>query len=489
MFSCVLVVAVASFSAPCFACSCEANLRTCNHLHADAIFVGTVVELVPVKHVFDGESWPGYSMRLSVERSLKGNLGGEVSVETGSGGGDCGTPLPPGDRYLIFAYKNTDTKLWTGSCNGDQKLKSDADVVAAIEPIQTAITPGKGSLYGLVTYTAPVVWDKNGKPVGGGTRAVPGLLMKATSETNTFTTFTGKNGNYEFKNLKNGHYTITPDLQPDWAYDQHFSAERYERSVADGSCAKIDFPLQQTTRLQARVTLAPGEQFGVPPDGTFGLQTAVAIPVGLEKTNDRSGIKATIEPDGYFDLWPIPPGDYYVGINISTSPTPQAPFVPTYYPGVTDKNAARVVHLDEGESKYIEFPPPEFASKRMVHLVAIGSDGKPLPKVRATLEDLQHPGNMFDDMVDVDLDANGAGTMDIYAGVAYHLHASYIWLPRTTWCASTVLVPAGSKPVDARFVMDRSDSFEKRQAEGRFDDNCSIGMVDRESNSAAKANP
>jgi hypothetical protein len=428
-------------------------------------------------------------MRFAVQKSLRGKLGSEVTVETGQGGGDCGTPLQPGDRYLIFAGKTSDGKLGTGLCSGNQYLKSDADVAAAIEPIQTAITAGKGSLYGLVTYDAPWAWNKDGKPAGDGTHAVPDLVIQANSITNSFSTITGKDGKYEFRDLPNGQYTVTPELQPNWTYDQTWFDQRFVKSVSDGSCAKVDFQMQGTTRLRGRVTVPPGKQFGAPMDGTVGLQTVVAIPVGLQKTNDRSGVRGTVYPDGRFELWPIAPGDYYVGINISSSPTPQAPFTPTYYPGVTGKKAAHVVHLDEGETKYIEFPPPEFATKRTVHLVAIGSDGKPLPKVRVTLEDLQHPGNMFNDMVDVDLDANGAGTIDVYAGVAYHLHASYNGPTRTTWCASPVIVAPGSKSLQLRFVMDRSDSFEKRQAEGRFDDNCAIGMVDRASSNPAKPNP
>ena len=390
---------------------------------------------------------------------------------------------------MIFAYKDANGKLGTGLCNHNQYLKSDADVAAAIEPIQTAITPGKGSLYGMVTYDAPPAWDKDGRPVGGGTHVVPDLLIQANSTTNTFTSFTAKDGRYEFRDLPNGQYTVTPALQENWTYDQRWFDQRFVQSVSDGSCAKVDFPMQQTTRLRGRVTVAPGEQFGTPIDGTVSLQWLAAIPVGLQKTNDRSGVQALAYPDGRFEFWPIPPGDYYVGINISSSPTPQNAYAPTYYPGVTDKKAARVVHLDEGETKYIEFPPPEFAAKRTVKLVAIGLDGRPLSKVRVQREDLQHPGDAINSTVDVDLDANGSGTMEIYAGIAYHLHASYVWLYREEWCAAPVTVSAGSKPIEVRFVMDRNNNVDEQQAAGRYHSNCDIVVVDSASNSPAKPTP
>jgi len=482
------VLILIGLRAACFACSYEANRqKTCDRLQADAIFVGTVIDTVRTDYVFNGHTSPGYSIRFSVQKSLRGNLGSEVTVATGSGRGRCGTP-PLGDRYLIFATKETDGKLWTGLC-GNRPLKSDADVAAAIEPIQAAITPGRGSLSGWVTYDTPVSWDKDGKPVGGGTHVVPDLLIRATSITNDFTTSTAKDGTYEFKDLPNGIYTVTPELQPNWTYDQRGFDLQFVKSVSDGSCAKVNFQLQQSTRLRGRVTVAPGKQFGVPLDGTVGLQWIEAIPVGLQKTNDRSGVRGIAYPDGRFELWPIPPGDYYVGINISSSPTPQAPYTPTYYPGVTDKKAARVVHLDAGESKYIEFPPPELAAKRTVKLVAIGLDGKPLSKVRVQREDLQHPGNAINSTVDVNLDANGSGTMDVYAGVDYHLHASYVWLYREEWCAAPVTVSAGSKPTEVRFVMDRNNKVDEQQAAGRYHSNCDIVVVDSASNNLAKPTP
>src|ERR1039457_1311779 len=102
-----------------FACECVNFQRPCQFLQgADAVFVGEVLATIPVKHIMDEEkdsSSPGYSMHFKVEQALYGEVGKEITVETGNGGGDCGTPLPVSKRYFILAYKNlTDGKLWTG---------------------------------------------------------------------------------------------------------------------------------------------------------------------------------------------------------------------------------------------------------------------------------------------------------------------------------------------------------------------------------------
>src|SRR5476651_1994289 len=106
-----------------FGCECLGSSRPCEQLRFDAVFVGRVVETTPVKHPMEQGSYTlGYSMRFAIDESLRGGLGTEVIINTGNGGGDCGTPLPPGSKFLIFAYKEKDGQLWTGMCSGNQRL-------------------------------------------------------------------------------------------------------------------------------------------------------------------------------------------------------------------------------------------------------------------------------------------------------------------------------------------------------------------------------
>jgi hypothetical protein len=87
------------------------------------------------------------------------------------------------------------------------------------------------------------------------------------------------------------------------------------------------------------------------------------------------------------------PGDYYVEVNISGSPKPDAPFPPTYYPGVTNQKDASVVSVGLAEVRELELPIREIAKPRSVHFVAIGLDGKPMKAIYIQLEDLRHPGD------------------------------------------------------------------------------------------------
>ncbi len=476
---------VLMFSVIAFACS-SGPIRPCERLSADAIFVGRVLETSPTNHVFDDQTWPGYSMRIEVEDSLKGKLGKEVRIETGSGGGDCGTPLPVGGRFLIFATKDHDGRLWTGLDN-TTALENDTISASLVESVRRSITIGQATLFGKVSYEAPERYDAQGHRVAAAPwEPVVNMLIRATSASKTFTTITEADGQYQFLDLPNGTYTITPTLEPGQTYDKSFYAERYVKTIGDGSCAKVDFPLRSTARLKGKVLVPKGEQFAfIPEFDVVSLQTVAAVPVGLQKTTERTGFAATVDVDGNFEIWPIAPGDYYVGININRSPTPETPFVPTYYPGVTDKTKARVVHIEEGETKYVEMPEPVLAQKRTIQIQAVGVDGKPLSKIRVQLEDLQHPGDSMNSTADATLDANGSGTISVYSGITYHLHASSLGEWRRVQCAEAVTVQAGSDPISVRFVMDRVDGPDDRYRNGMASGLCDIAVVDDPRSTAA----
>jgi hypothetical protein len=446
-----------SLSSTSLCCECLGRARPCEYLRSDAVFVGRVVETVAVKHPVDDNSYSfGYSMRFAVDESLHGEVGTEVAIETGSGGGDCGTPLSPGDRYLIFAYRDEkDGKLWTGMCSGNRVLTDEPRNEDILVRYRSLAKKGTGSIFGTVTHSKPIWRDddvRSSEP-----EPVQDVVLHASSEKSSYIATTGKDGSYEFVELPRGKYTVAPEVGDALDFDHEYE-ENYRAEIGDGACANINFHLEPLTRIQGHLIL---------PAGLEKLKTieVVAIPTHLKNPKQYSGKSDYTDENDHFDLWPLPPGDHYVGVNITSSPKQDAPFPPTYYPGVANPKAASIVHLEEGEVKNLELPLPEVARPRAVHFVAIGLDGKPMKRIYIQLEDLRHPGDAAS-YVNVDLDSNGAGTMSIYSGYSYHLHGSQ-YVGGSDWCSKPVVIPAGTKPVEARFVMYRKDA------------NCVIAETDR----------
>jgi hypothetical protein len=357
-------------------------------------------------------------------------------------------------RIPTFAYKDKNGELWTGMCSGNKYAPATSEGDEVIKQYRTAQKKGVGIIFGRISQSKPIWRDDDeaetpSKPAGG-------LLVQAKSEQFAAIAKTAKDGSYEFDSLPNGKYKVSPRTPRTLDFDHEYE-ENYEADISDGQCAKISFGLKPRTRIRGHVSFPVGME--------ARTIEVVALPTDLKKVTQFSGKWDFTDEDGRFDLWPLPPGDYLLGVNINNSPKRDAPFPPTYYPGVTEQKAAHIIHIEEGDVKDLELPLPEVAQPRTVQFVAIGLDGKPMKTIYIQLEDLRHPGDASS-YVNVDLDGKGAGTMTVYAGYSYHLHGSHWVSTGNDWCSKAVVVPAGSDLVEARFVMDRKSG------------NCSIDEID-----------
>jgi hypothetical protein len=434
---CLVLILLCLASEYGFACYCYTSpFRACDALHNDAVFTGTVIETVREEYeLYKGKFRAGYAMRFAVSEALHGALGTEVIVHTGAGGGDCGTPLAPGARFLIFAHKNPKGNLETGLCSGNQPLTVSVEQMLMLEQLRAAAKKGSGSIYGSISLD----------PGRGSATPVANMVVNAHSEKFTASVQTGKDGSFEFAGLPNGKYTVSPEIPKSLDYDHRYDT-LYQPEVFDGGCAGVTFQLQPSTRIRGHVKL---------PAGVHDKQLEVAaFPVRLHKPTQEATRTELTDANGQFDLWPLPAGDYFVRVNINSSPSEDMLIPPTYYPGVSTQKAAGIVHVAEGEAKELEMSITETSVPRKVFFEAIGLDGKPMRALSIDLEDLQHPGEAPGQM-DVFMD-DGSGILIVSAGHAYHLHAHRGTNngTETDWCSKPVTITAGTASVRVRFVMD-----------------------------------
>src|SRR5713226_5126099 len=191
-----LVLLNTALSTICLACECIGVKRPCEHLRSDAAFVGRVIETISTKHPVDKNSWTlGYSMRFVVETPLLGILGREMVIETGNGGGDCGTPLAPGGQFLIFAYKDKDGKFWTGMCSGNQKLDGTSDSEQTVRQYQELVKKGSTSIFGQIFHARPM-WQGDDLRDDVPPRPYQGMVVRAESRSFTSSTRTMSDGSY-----------------------------------------------------------------------------------------------------------------------------------------------------------------------------------------------------------------------------------------------------------------------------------------------------
>ncbi len=90
------------------ACSCPVKSFDEFVRDADEIYFATLVE-ARVMRVNPNRKWPFIQGRFEVRRTLKGALRtGEMMLQTGLGGGDCGVPMSVAQTYIIFKKAGID---------------------------------------------------------------------------------------------------------------------------------------------------------------------------------------------------------------------------------------------------------------------------------------------------------------------------------------------------------------------------------------------
>src|SRR5688572_16530322 len=129
------------------ACSCIGGIAPCAAVwQTDAVFVAQIVRIEQA------------SMRRRVHLQPLETFRGPsdiVSVETGSGGGDCGYGFQVGETYLIYANANNTTGTYsTGICNRTRPIGQATD---DLDYLRTAArTPSNlGVLRGAVSRSDP----------------------------------------------------------------------------------------------------------------------------------------------------------------------------------------------------------------------------------------------------------------------------------------------------------------------------------------------
>jgi len=136
MVACTAAIAIA----PASACKCGSNYHGRNSWEvvkletdgSDVIFEGTperfelqwdvlnsnTGELISAGNgAAKRDHWQGMLVTFRVQRAYKGNLGPEIQVKTGLGGGDCGAIFDPGLNYLVFASGPSASDLEVSMCS------------------------------------------------------------------------------------------------------------------------------------------------------------------------------------------------------------------------------------------------------------------------------------------------------------------------------------------------------------------------------------
>jgi hypothetical protein len=135
--------------------------------------------------------------------SFRGSQPSNVSVLTAGSGAACGYTFKEGQRYLVYASRNTQTpELVTGICSRTRSLAEAAD---DLQFLQTLSAPSdRGRLYGTVTHWERDISTRQPRDYG----AVPNVRVNVRGVDMVVDTRTDDAGRYEVR-LPPGTYAVT----------------------------------------------------------------------------------------------------------------------------------------------------------------------------------------------------------------------------------------------------------------------------------------
>jgi len=346
-----VLAAISIFTtASAFACSCVKNRPACEAawLQGDAVFVGRVywasskMTKNPVGHEI-----PRRVLKIKVLEPFVGDVSGWVNVETGLGGSDWGFYFSLWEKYVVHAHRDKDGTLATSICMRTRKVAGAEDDLAYLRSIK--YLPDRGRVYGRVSqYT----FVPDFKPAAISTvsvdsldyeeqfvamRPLPGTALRLKSERDGSeeTRYTANNGDFSFDNLLPGRYVFTVDLPVVIA-----PYKPSEITVAAKGCYMVKVATAYNARVAGRVT----------DKGGTGISYADVEVVRAEEAESAEHPFRWVNAnkDGVFEIGPLPPGEYLLGVRIAKY-SGERKWPRTYYPGVVGVRDAKRIRLREGQ--------------------------------------------------------------------------------------------------------------------------------------------
>jgi hypothetical protein len=354
-----LMLAIAGQAYPCD-CQFGGSAVCQDYWKASAVFVGTVIESKTVSIKRGEYQVQQRLVRFSLDEPFRGVEGAQVEVMTGMGGGDCGIGFTQTQQYLVYA-SSFEGKLYTGICMRTKRISAAAADLEYMRGLKN-VTSG-AAVYGEVTVNKR---NEKGETVR---QWVPGarIIIDGADKKEVRT---DAKGAYRVDALPVGDYTVKILLPENMTTSQ--TEEKI--SLARGGCAVVSFWLENDGQLNGRIFNPQG----------LAVNNAQVFLTEFDKERYRGHWDAAYsDAEGRYAFKRIPSGRYILLIRFDGLTDQKSPFPITYYPGVSDRDQARVITVGEGQiiADYnLEMPP--LPLEHEVTGSVVWSNGKPAAGAR-----------------------------------------------------------------------------------------------------------
>jgi hypothetical protein len=413
------LAAYSSESSRVFACSCVVPAPPCQaYRDASAVFVGTVTDVstTSVEEVrADGKGrdkniYQEKVFRFSLEQVYKGIDGFQAQVQTGPAlGGDCGYPFEKGERYLVYAYRDSKTgMLHTSICSRTAPVSQAGDDLGFLRGLPESAS--KTRISGkVIRYTNEV--DKTGFRM---IQPLASVRVIVSGQGRQYEAITNDGGVYQLVGLPPGRYELEADLPG------NLSNSAQTVRLAQGDCAQANILTESNGGVRGKVIDNEGQ-------AVAGIRLDL-IPVDVIDLNNasqrviRSHSERT-DKEGRYVFKNIPPGKYYFGFNLVYETRTDYPYPRTYFPGTSDRAQAAILTLRDGEQLAgIDLPLLTRIPVRKIQGVFLWSDGRPVTRGQILLKDTIDTDQDDRIFATAEVDGKGQFSIDGFEGIQCWLH-------------------------------------------------------------------
>jgi len=403
-----------ALAAEAHACSCvEYGTPPCAaYWRADAVFTGVVTDFRKPSDASQ-TSLPTALLHFIVEDRFRNINAPEVEVET-LHGTSCDMEFKKGERWLVYAYRNSATgRLAISPCTRTTRVPGAAEDLSYIRGLSRG-APEQSVSGRLAYFKYTPLAGMRVEVVGGGGRSLE--------------TTTDPEGNFAVRLPRGGAYTVRAFVPYSADAMSHTAPVRadptdertvleYPVEVPAGQCVyneievyKVD--LHATAEVSGRVSDESGQPV------TRGYVHLVdAAPKPGAEPESRS---ASIGEDGSFRFEGVAVGSFLLVINPDDEAPGEsdAPHPRTFYPGAAEREQASPLVITEGlKLEGINFRVRGPLGKRVVNGRVLKPDGKPAAEASVSL----YNGDKYIRMVRAD--HRGRFTLDVYGDFDYRVEA------------------------------------------------------------------
>lgn len=395
-------IMIACSSLAGFTCSCLRTGTACTW------FNGTPLVIVGRVLVDSGEGWGERPARVQVEEALRGlSLDvREVEVNT-MFGTSCYARLQKDERYIIYA--RTDPKrpgmFFAGGCEYLFKVAGNETLLDAL---RNAATGGPPRLVGQVRARSSRYGYSSGNPIAQ-------ARVAATSGDKRYEALSDGAGWFEMMNLAPGSYHVEAS-QAGYVFDD---GNKEEVGVPAAGCEIRDLGMTPAGRISGTVRYRDGQPVKGVKVAAFEIEPAKAGKQGKEPASSPFASAVTRE-DGSYEIQPLPPGKYIVGVN-GNKYEDLDPHPPSFYPEEATRQSASPIELaTSAHRNAVDVVLAERRKPGTVRITVLFEDGKPVSGAGCKLLDRNGTDRAYSKDK---ADANGEADLAAYQGEEYGVEA------------------------------------------------------------------